>query len=61
MKQAIYKIGGRNGKQYMLSSLMGYSESRFVKEGQGSKEDYAELKPFINPDKPKKAKKSKDA
>ena len=59
MAELIRKIGQ---KQYLISSLKGYSESRFIKEGQGSKEDFAELDKIINPNKPvKKAKKKRDA
>tara|TARA_R110000851_G_scaffold220616_3_gene373479 strand:- start:1456 stop:1611 length:156 start_codon:yes stop_codon:yes gene_type:complete len=48
MKQLIINI---KGKQYLISSLKGFSERKFLKEGQGSKEDYEQLKPFINPKK----------
>lgn len=48
MKQLIVKIGQ---KQYLIDSLMGYSERKFLKEKQGSKEDYAKLSKYINPKK----------
>lgn len=51
MDKAIYKIGR---KQYLLSSLKGYSKAKFLREGHGSEEHYEELKEWINPKKKEK-------
>jgi len=48
MKQAIVKIGN---KQYLVESLKGYTQSKFLKEKQGTKEDWEKLKEFIKPKK----------
>ena len=57
MEQLIVKIGQ---KQYLISSLKGYSKTKFLKEGH-SEEDFLKLEKWIEQKPVKKAKKKRDA